>query len=464
MSSSSISLSSAAGAPISVTGLASGLETSAIVAALMDSAREPVTNLTSEETETRGQESSLRSVQSSLQQLSFAVQEFSLGHVIQSSQSVTSSAPALVTGLATGGAGEGGYELEVTQLARAAQRTYSFATPAAEETLTIGGRQYALKAGESLAELAQQINSDHEGGVYAAPLEGSRLVLSSRSTGASSGQAITVSGAALSEVSGSAREGADAEFKVDGIAESATSNTVTDAIPGVTLTLTGITGASAVTIDVGTSAPSVSAVEGQLQSFVKLYNSTVEAIGKQLSTRPPSGSHVSQSEMESGRLYEDQELSALLDDMRRTMYEPIAGLPEGLSSPAGIGLSTGAPTGSGGTSQAALEGQLKLETPQLAQALQANPEAVQEMLQKWSLSLQKVIGQVAEPGGGIDLRLQSDEEQVTNLGAQISSMNEVLLQREHALQETYAELEAVIARNTAQSNWLASQEKVAAEG
>ena len=156
------------------------------------------------------------------------------------------------------------------------------------------------------------------------------------------------------------------------------------------------------TIDVGASSVSASAVETQVQSFVKLYNSTVESIQSQLAERPP-GHGASASALGSGSLYQDQELSDLLDSMRQIMYEPIAGLTGEITSPAAIGVSTGAPSGSAATSQASLEGQLKFEPAKLAAAIQSNPTGVQEMLQQWSLKLQKTISDAAEPGGGIEI-------------------------------------------------------------
>jgi len=213
-----------------------------------------------------------------------------------------------------------------------------------------------------------------------------------------------------------------------------------------------------VTVNVGAPGPSVSALEAQVNGFVKLYNSTVEAIGKQLAARPPAHPGTT-SELGSGRLYQDPELGGLLASMRQAMYEPIAGLSAEYSSPASIGISTGAPSGSAATSTAALEGQLKLDPSKLTSALQANPAAVQEMLQSWSLKLQQVVGAAADPGAGIDTRLSAGESQMSDLSHQISSLNEALAQRERALQQTYAKLEAVISQNTAQSNWLTSQEK-----
>jgi flagellar capping protein FliD len=65
----------------------------------------------------------------------------------------------------------------------------------------------------------------------------------------------------------------------------------------------------------------------------------------------------------------------------------------------------------------------------------------------------------AEAGGALEARVNGDGEQVTELTSQISTMNEMLAQREKTLQATYAELESVMSQNTSQSTWLTSQEK-----
>jgi len=464
VSTSGISVNSPAGSPISISGAASGLDTTAIISALLSAERQPITRLTNEQATIEAQQKQLQGIQASLNGLSFAASEFALPSLFESSQSVTSSAPALVAATATGGAGVGGYEVEVTRLASSAQRTFTFTSPGAEQQLTVSGQQYTLKAGETVKELASAINAQRGGTVYAAVLEGSKIVLSSRVTGAAGAEAIQVSSpeGALVEVPGTAREGHDAEFSVDGVAGTSTSNTVTDAIAGVTLSLAGLTNGGPVTVNVAAPGLSVSAVESQVQSFIKLYNTTVESIQKQLAERPP-GHGAGSSQIGAGTLYQDQELSGLLANMRQIMYEPIEGLPAEVASPASIGISTGAPSGSV-TSQSALAGQLKLEPAKLASAVQANPAAVQEMLQQWSLKLQKAIGATAEPGGGIATRTQDDQAQIGDLGRRISSLNELLAHRERALQATYAELESIISQNTAQASWLTSQEKSLAAG
>lgn len=458
MSTSSLGLNSSTSAPITVTGLASGLETTKIIEALMSSEREPVKHLTNEQAKLGAEESQLQSIQSNLRQIAFAASEFSLPSLFESSQSVTSSEPQRVNASTSSGAGVGGYEVEVTQLADSAQRTFSFATPASEEKLTIDGEEITLKEGEGAKELASTINANSKSSVYAAVLQSGAIVLSSRATGNVGSEFIKVSGVALTEVAGTAKEGKNAKFAIDGVEGESASNTVTEAIPGVTLTLGGLTPSGPVTIDVQAPGPSVSAIEAQVQSFIKLYNSTVEAAQTQLQTKPFAKPQ-SKGEYESGILFGDAELTSLLDGMRDTMYEPIAGLETAMSSPFDIGISTGAPTGGGTSSQASLEGLLTLEPNKLAEAIKANPSGVEQMLQQWSQKLQSQVNTVAAPGGAMEARINGDSSQVSQLSLQINTMNEMLAHREKSLQQTYANLEAVISRNTTQSTWLTQQEE-----
>ena len=454
---SSTSVSSLAGSPINITGLASGLDTNSIITALLNAERIPITQLTHQQEKLQGQTNALASMQSSMRALSFAAFEFRLGTLFENSQAVSSSEPLRVSAATTSGAGVGGYEVEVTQLANSAQRTFTFTPPAGEDTVTIDGNEYTLKAGASAKELASKINADSKATVYAAVLNNETIVFSSRTTGATGGEFINVSdtAGALSEKAGTAKEGRDAEFSVDGVHGTAASNTVTNAIAGVTLTLNGLTASGPVTITVQPPGPSVSAIEAQVQSFVTLYNSTVEAVQKQLTTRPPTNPQNAE-ELATGTLFGDTSLSSALSRMRQTMYEPIAGLPAEMSSPFDIGVSTGAPTGAS-PSQASLQGLLKLDPAKLANAIASNPDGVKEMLKGWSKNLEEITNNVANAGGPLASRITSDEGQISELKVRINSMNEILAVRQKALVATYAKLEGIINQNSAKSSWLTQQ-------
>jgi flagellar hook-associated protein 2 len=437
------------GSPITFSGIGSGLDTKSIVTALMGAERRPVERLTSEEAKLHAQQSTLFNLQINLKQLSFMASEFALPAMYKQTQAVSSSEPLRVAASATSGAGIGGYQVEVKQLANAAQRTFTFASPAEEDTLTIDGQEFKVAAGATAKEVADKINASSTATVFAAALENGTIVLSSRKTGSSEGEFIKVEDPAgtLTEVAGKAKEGKNAEFKVDGVEGTSSTNTVTTAIAGVTLTLEGITSSGPVTINVQPPAPDPAKLEAKIEAFIKLYNSTVEEVGKQLSTKPPKG----KNEEAIGVFFGDTELTDLLTQMRHSMYEAIGGLPAELSNPGAVGIGTGASSGSAPT-KSAVEGLLTFEPEKLKEALAANPTGVAKMLQKWGVGLQNTIDASAGVGGSMELRINSESSEIQRLESRVTNMNELLEVREKALQTTYAKLETILAENSAKGS------------
>ncbi len=452
-------LGSSSSAPISVTGLGSGLNTTEIVNALIGAERRPVTELSNQETTLQAQQTQLRSIQSSLQQLAFSAADLSSPELFNTTQAVTSSDPNQITALTTEGAGVGGYQVNVTQLANSAQRTFTFASPASAEEITIDGQEISVKAGATAQELVNTINSDSKATVYAAALEGGTIVLSDRTTGSTGTEFIKVSdaGGTLVEKAGTAKEGKDAEYTVDGVAGTSSSNTVSNAIAGVTLTLGALTTTSGpVTINVGAPAPSTSAITAQVESFVKLYNSTIGAIHSQLTTKPPANP-TSESELGTGTLFGDIELTELLNNMREAVYTPVEGLGAEMSSLANIGVSTGVASGSATPSQTAVEGDLTVNTTELAKAIQTNPAGVEQMLDRWGQSFQKLVNANAEPAGAIETRITGEASRLAEMGEQITTMNELLAVRQKSLQAEYLAMEKAVQESQSQGTWLTSQ-------
>ncbi|HVR04411.1 MAG TPA: flagellar filament capping protein FliD [Solirubrobacteraceae bacterium] len=455
------SVGASAGAPLNISGLESGLNVSEIVSAELSVQREPITRMSDQQTKVEGQREALQSLQSSLSQLAFNAQELASPTLFDSTQQISSSDTTQVSAGATSGedAAIGGYELEVTQLANSAQRTFTFTSPSAAQTLEIDGQKFEVAAEESIQKLATAINSDPKATVYASAVNGETLVLSTRTTGASGSEFIKVTdeGGALVEKAGLAKEGHDAKYMLDGVEGSSTSNTLTEAIPGVTLNLQALTTATGpVTIDVQPPAASPSAIVKQVEAFVGLYNSTISAVEKQLNTKPPASPQTA-AELKSGTLFGDTDLGGLLNGMRQAIYNPVAGQPAEMSSLASIGVSTGPPAGTATYSQASVEGQLQLNTGELEAAVRANPEGVQQMLSSWAKGFQETVNAVAGPGGALEMRITGDSEQVTELGSRITALNEMLAVRQKTLQEQFTAMEAALAKSRSEGEYLAAQ-------
>jgi flagellar hook-associated protein 2 len=440
---------------LQITGLASNLDTTSIINALMALDRAPLTNLTNQQSALKARNTQLTSIQTALQAVAMNAQALGSPGLFANTQTATSSDTTRVSATTTSGAAIGGYQVAVTQLANSSQKSFTFASPASDQSFTIdGGSAITIKAGSTTGDLANAINSDSTQSVYASAIDDTHIMFSSRTTGAPAdpNNFIVIGGSpsALSQTSQTA--GHDASYSIDGgAAVTSKTNTITGAIAGVTLNLLGVTTTSGpVTVSVSPPAPSTSSIESAVKTFVSSYNAIIDQINTQTSQVRNS------SDPTQGTLYGDNELTDLLSYMRQQNYTPNASLT-GIQSLADIGISTGAASGASPYSQDAVSGKLTIDTTKLEAAIASNPNGVKAMLQSWSSGFATLVNGVAAPGGTIDLRIQGDTSQLSDLANQISDMNAMLTDRQTALQAQFANLETALQQAQQQSNWLVSQ-------
>jgi flagellar hook-associated protein 2 len=289
--------------------------------------------------------------------------------------------------------------------------------------------------------------------VYAAATDTGTLVFSSRATGDTGPSFLQVSGAdgVLTEQADRAKRGQNATYTVDGVPGVSSSNTVAGAIPGVTLTLTGVTSTSGpVTINVGAPAADASKVEGAINQFITDYNSALSAMQTQLSQKPTS------SDPTQGSLYGDTQLKSLLSSMRSMMIKSGDGLPTGMANMLDIGVSTGAAS-TGGPTASELAGNLTLNVSTLETALKSNPAGLQKMVGSWANNMASAINPHSGHGGTIEARLSGDSRQVASLTRRIGTMQSALDDKQQQLTKQFAMLEAALSGNQSTSSWLTSQ-------
>src|SRR5262249_61200543 len=89
---------------------------------------------------------------------------------------------------------------------------------------------------------------------------------------------------------GADRAGQDAQYSVDGGAtQTSSSNTVTNAIGGVSLPFNGVTTVSGpVTVNVGAPAPNAANIEAAVKTFVDSYNSMIDQMNTQRTPKTES--------------------------------------------------------------------------------------------------------------------------------------------------------------------------------
>jgi flagellar hook-associated protein 2 len=475
------SLSSLGGSSsLQITGLASGLNTNAVVQALMAAQQQQVTNLQNQQSGITALNKQLTSIQTALQTVADDAQALGSPDLFKSTQTISSTNSTLVGATATGsnGAVVGSYQISVTALASASQRTFLFSSPANADTVTIDGHDTSLAAGASAQDFVNAINNDKNATVWATvtgtdPSTGkSQVVLSERNTGqpASPTGFVTVTGdseGALSEQAQYATAGTNAAYSINGGSpQTSTANTIsgvavaspnsgapgaTQTIPGVSLSLNALTGSVPITVTVGAPAPSTQNIQTAIQKFITDYNSAIGQIQTQLSQTPSS------SDPTQGTLYNDTDLRNLLSSMRQQMTQTLSGLSGSYNNMLQIGVSTGASSGSGTISTSALAGDLTLDTNALSTALTTDPTSVHQMMQSWSIKFSSLVDLEAGPGGTMSTRISTDNTRNSFLATQISNLQEANQVKQNQLVQEFAAMEAALSKNQSTASWLTSQ-------
>jgi flagellar hook-associated protein 2 len=270
---------------------------------------------------------------------------------------------------ASSSAQAGTYCLEVTQLAQAhvvAGGGYASPTTALslEGTASINGSELVVGPSDTLYSIADRINA-LDAGVRAAVVRVGdsdyRLTLTASSTGAASeitledGGGVLLSLGLLVEDPGTGTLAAntvsaaqDALFTLNGLSMSRSSNSVTDAVQGLSLNLTA-TGSTTITVSRG-----IDYIVGAVRGFVEQYNSTFGFIKQQTAV--------------DGALRSEPALRQLASRLPGLVVSPVAGAT-GLTRASEVGLTT-AKYGSG------MEGYLELDETKLRTQLNDNFEAV----------------------------------------------------------------------------------------
>ncbi len=282
---------------VSISGLVSGIDVQSLVTQLSAAYQKPITLLQNQEQSYQTTLSAWGTVQSALSSLQTAVS--SLQAVTQvNNRTVTLSNSAAVSASVSSDAPLASYSLSNIVLAQS-ENLYSqdFAS-AANTTVGTGTLQIQVGSGtatavsitnsnDTLTGIAAAINNAKAGVNAAVVYDGTgyRLTLTGSNTGAANAFTVSVSGAtgslsSLGYSSGTGSSGmtesqaaSNATVTINGLSITSSSNTVSGAIPGVTLNLLQASGST--TLQVGNdSATFVTSVE----AFVTSYNTAMNAL------------------------------------------------------------------------------------------------------------------------------------------------------------------------------------------
>ncbi|MDR8366210.1 flagellar filament capping protein FliD [Pseudomonas sp. JL3] len=282
------------------TGLGSGLDTGAIVKALVNADKAAKQNQIDRQTATNtAQISGIGSLKSVLANFQTAIKNLGSTQTPQFlGYNATSADAKVLTAVASNTAVNGTYVVKVTNLATSSKvATAAFAggtssaIPSGTLNITQNGvtSSVTIPAGATLQSVRDAINTQQGANGFSANIVtdsfGSRLVMGSTATGA--GSDITLSGIAGLEINAGEQMGTtptatsagaigdfakDANFTVDGLALTSKSNKVDAAISGLTLNLVA---GGETTVTVG---PNSDGLKKSIQTFVDAYNQVVTSI------------------------------------------------------------------------------------------------------------------------------------------------------------------------------------------
>ena len=380
----------------------SGLDTNAIVSALVNAEISPLVERVNRQERDRNAElSSLGSLSSSLSSIQASLESFEDGSAFDA-LSITS--PDSVSVTQSGTASSGNFDINISNLA-SAQSLYSgtFAATTTEVgtgTLTIatGVPSYVSGSSGSYSGFAQSATTDiiidstnntvagirdainaADAGVTAAILmDGSsvRLVVTSDNTGAANAISISVSdgdgdnsdGSGLSQLAyhydssslshvgnlAESQAAQDAAFTLNGISLTSASNSITGLIDGLDFTLNRETTASVI-VKVEQDRASITS---DIEAFVDAYNSFQASLAKSMSYDETMGGGVFQG---------DSMARQLASSMRSSITDEVAGLSGDISLLSSIGISPDR------------YGQLSIDSTELANALSTDLSGVRKL-------------------------------------------------------------------------------------
>lgn len=438
---------------INFSGLASGLDTASIVKALVAKQHAPIDALQGQQKTLTAHNAIYTQVIGKLQALGTALQGLDSSQDFAATTATTDS-PTVVTAAAGTGAAIGSYKIEVSQLATA-QRSLSNAFPqggsagqfgAGTLTLQVGSDtavDVQVDSGMSLRDLATSINSAVSG-VYATVVNdggNERLSVTGSSTGAANAVTFTEQGTTLglNDTANQSQSAQDAVVRVNGVtAVTSASNTVTNAISGVTLQLqSGSSTPATLTV-----APDTSAMTQQVQKVVDAYNAVITTVNPAITY---SGHY------DPNALVGDAALQGLVRDMQRSFGDPVSGTGSTLQALVQVGVKT------------LNDGTLSFDGTAFAQAAASDPTGMARLFDRDdTLHTEGVAGRMEDTvqrytsiaGGMLTTVSQSINQQIGQIADRIDSLESQLDTYESSLNAQFNQLETTMSQLKAQGSYL----------
>jgi flagellar hook-associated protein 2 len=444
-------------------GIGSGLDIESLVTKLVAAERTPLAaQITRRESRATMHVSALATLKGALSAFKTALDPLKTEAAF-APRKATSGDDKIFTTSATASAATGAYDVEVVALASAHQLA-SAAFPAGSAAvvgtgtlaITHGAITFNVTVGptnNTLAGIRDAINDAVDNpGVQATLINevgGSRLVLTSEKTGDDFAIRVTQSGGDgglaplvynpgvttnLTEL----KQALDAHIRIATFDHYSPTNTVSEAIEGITLNLLDDSAGDTVRLDV---SHDTSLLKERVKKFVTEYNTLYATFGKLRSYSPSS--------QQAGPLFGDAMLRGIESEISTDLVNPVSGLAGDYTSLASIGITRKA------------DGTLDLNDTKLTKALEANRGAVAAIFGKEDVGvaarLYEHLETRLETGEALDTRDQGLQRALKTIKNDKEVLDARMAKVEANYRKQFTALDKMLANMTSTANFLSSQ-------
>lgn len=448
---------------ISSAGIGSGLDVASLVTQLVAAERAPAQGRL-DRTQSKAQTtlSALGTFKAVLAGFQSAVNALTGTGSSLGKLTATSSKPELFTASASNSTAAGTFGVEVINLAQAhkiATSAYASSTAVVGEgtvTIGVGSESFTVtldSSGNTLADLRDAINeaSDNQGvsATIVNESSGARLLLTARATGTD--KALTVSSATTPLAPAAplpilpqgspfvtttqVQAAEDAQFKIDGFDFTSGSNTVSNAIDGVTFTLLKEEPGTVANLNIASDgAASTAAVE----NFVKSYNVLVATVS--------TFSRYDPTTKTGGPLLGESSVRSAAQQLRSILGGSAGGGDPSLLAEVGI------------TTQK--DGTLKLDSGKLAEATATNREGVKNLFagsDGFAKKLAPLLDGFLGSSGRIDAQTKGLQTRLDDVSDQRDALNLRMAAVERRYRAQFTALDSLLGQLQTTSNYLTQQ-------
>ncbi|NKF21772.1 flagellar filament capping protein FliD [Solimonas marina] len=428
-------------------GVGSGLDLETLITNLVSAERSPTeTRLTTKQSTLTTQLSAVGTFKATLANVQSKLAALQSGGTL-ATLTATSSDESIFTATASSSATRGSYDVEVVNLARAnKQASSAFASSstslgAGDVQISVGSSAFTVtldSSANTLTDLKNAINdSSNNTGVTATIINesgGARLLLTSNDTGTD--HQISVNSSLISFTETQAAQ--DAHIRVDGYDVYSGSNTVDDAIDGVSINLQKAQAGTTETLNL---ALDNSSAKSAIQTFVTAYNAAMTTMAALTKYDP------------------DSNTAAALngDAMVRGAQSTLRNLVGGSFSGAGtyqylsqLGITT------------ETDGTLTIDDDKLSTALDADSGSVQKLFggdDGLAAQLDTAIGRLVDDGGLVEARQDALQSRLDDISDQFDQLDTRMTSVEARYRAQFTALDTLISSMQTTSDFLTTQLK-----